>query len=285
VAGAEARGSASSLDQYFREGSERTRGEEAATLIRPVARGEQARHAARRTSEPRSTVTATDELRARLVTETLDAVSREQYRRLAAVLCEEQAEDQLASVVVTSAVPGEGKTLTVINLGLTLSESYGRRVLVIDADLRAPTVHTALGIANERGLSEALGDAGSDLPITQITARFGVMTAGRSASNPLAGFSSPRMGEILRDVAARFDWVLLDTSPVGIVPDAQVLARLVGGVVLVIGAGKTPAAAVERAVAELGGPEAIIGTVLNRIDERRIPDTGYYGHYGYGDRP
>ena len=219
------------------------------------------------------------------MTETLNAVSREQYRRLAAVLDEEQAEDrQLTTVVVTSAVPGEGKTLTVINLALTLSESYARRVLVIDADFRAPSVHTALGIANERGLSDALGDADIDLPIRQVTPGFGVMTAGRHASNPLAGFSSSRMDEILRDAAARFDWVLLDTSPVGIVPDAQVLARLVGGVVLVIGAGSTPAAAVERAVAELGGPDAIIGTVLNRIDERRIPDAGYYGRYGYGDR-
>jgi Mrp family chromosome partitioning ATPase len=92
------------------------------------------------------------------------------------------------------------------------------------------------------------------------------------------------MEEMLGDVATRFDWVVIDTSPVGVLPDAQVLARLVGGVILVIGAGSTPAAAVERAVAELGGPDVIIGTVLNRIDERRIPDAGYYGRYGYGDR-
>ncbi|MNC99944.1 hypothetical protein D3C83_183990 [compost metagenome] len=58
------------------------------------------------------------------------------------------------------------------------------------------------------------------------------------------------------------------------------LARLAGGVVLVIGAGSTPAAAVERAIAELGGPDAIIGTVLNRIEDHRVPDAGYYGRYG-----
>ena len=84
---------------------------------------------------------------------------------------------------------------------------------------------------------------------------------------------------MLEECAARFDWVLIDTPPVGVLPDAQVLARLVGGVILVIGAGSTPAAAVERAVAELGGPDAIIGTVLNRVEERRIPDAGYYGQY------
>ena len=80
------------------------------------------------------------------------------------------------------------------------------------------------------------------------------------------------MGEVIEECAARFDWVLIDTSPVGVLPDAQVLARLVGGVLLVIGAGSTPAAAVERAVAEFGGPEAIIGTVLNRVEEQ--PNTG-----------
>ena len=87
------------------------------------------------------------------------------------------------------------------------------------------------------------------------------------------------MAEVLEECAARFDWVLIDTPPVGVLPDAQVLARLVGEVILVIGAGSTPAAAVERAIAELGGPDAISGTVLNRVEERRIPDAGYYGQY------
>ena len=87
------------------------------------------------------------------------------------------------------------------------------------------------------------------------------------------------MGEVLEECAARFDWVLIDTPPVGVLPDAQVLARLVGAVLFVIGAGSTPAATVERAVAELGGPDAIFGVVLNRVEERRIPDAGYYGRY------
>ena len=77
---------------------------------------------------------------------------------------------------------------------------------------------------------------------------------------------------MLAECAARFDWVLIDTPPVGVLPDAQVLARLVGEVILVIGAGSTPAAAIERAVAELGGPDAISGTVLE--SRRRAPHTG-----------
>ena len=67
--------------------------------------------------------------------------------------------------------------------------------------------------------------------------------------------------------------------PVGVLPDAQVLARLAGAVLFVVGAGRTPAATVERAIVELGGPDAIFGVVLNRVEERRIPGSGYYDHY------
>jgi Mrp family chromosome partitioning ATPase len=135
-------------------------------------------------------------------------------------------------------------------------------------------------------LSEALLDEHDEAFVAPISRRLSVLTAGQSGSNPLAGLTSGRMSEMLRDYAARFDWVILDTAPVGVLPDAQVLARLVGGVILVIGAGTTPAAAVERAVAELGGPDTIIGTVLNRVDQHRIPYAGYYGRYGEidGDR-
>src|SRR5688572_3915658 len=92
---------------------------------------------------PRRTVRLRDngDLGARLVTGGSGSVSLEQYRRLAAVLHEEQMQGNLKTVMVTSAVPSEGKTLTVANLAHTLSESYGRRVLVIDADLRAPSLH------------------------------------------------------------------------------------------------------------------------------------------------
>lgn len=220
------------------------------------------------------------EIQARLVTEGSSSVALEQYRRLAAVLHDEQVHKQLKTVMITSAVPHEGKTLTVVNLALTLSGSFARRVLVIDADLRAPSVHSILGIRNDRGLTEALHASGRELPLTEVSDRLSVMTAGHAGPTPLAGLASERMGELLGECAARFDWVLIDTSPVGVLPDAQVLARLAGGVIFVIGAGSTPAAAVERAIAEIG-PDAIIGTVLNRVDERRIHEASYYNKYGY----
>ena len=255
------------LHQYPHEG----RSFESAEPVRPTSTSR------RSATRPKSSDTA--DLQARLVTGALSTVSLEQYRRLATVLHEEQVQRQLKTVMITSALPQEGKTLTVVNLALTLSESYARRVLVIDADLRWPSVHTVLNIPNTSGLSEALRDGEADLPFVEVSSRLSALTAGTPGPTPLAGLTSKRMAEVIDACAAKFDWVLIDTSPVGVLPDAQVLARLVGAVIFVIGAGSTPAAAVERAIAELG-PDSILGTVLNRVEERRIPEAGYYGQYG-----
>jgi protein-tyrosine kinase len=219
------------------------------------------------------------DLQARLVTDTSNTVSLEQYRKLAAALHDWQIESQSRTLMITSALPNEGKTLTVVNLALTLSESYARRVLVIDADLRAPSLHTVLGIPNDRGLSEALGEDRRELRYVEVSSHLSALTAGTPGPAPLAGLTSSRMAEVLEECASGFDWVLIDTPPVGVLPDAQVLGRLVGGVLFVIGAGSTPAAAVERAVADFGGPEAIVGTVLNRVQEEQIPEVDYYHQY------
>src|SRR5262249_10168308 len=105
------------------------------------------------------------------------------------------------------------------------------------------------------------------------------LTAGHPGPSPLAGLSSGRMGELIEECASNFDWVLIDTPPVGVLPDASVLGRIVGGVIFVIQAGATPAAAVERAIAEIGA-DSVLGTVLNRVEERRIPTANYYNRYG-----
>jgi Mrp family chromosome partitioning ATPase len=136
-------------------------------------------------------------------------------------------------------------------------------------------------LSNARGLSEVLADGRLDLPFIEVSERLSVLTAGRPGPAPLAGLSSPRMRALLEECARRFDWVLVDTPPVGVLPDAQLIARLAGAVVLVIGAGSTPAALVERAVAELG-PECIIGTVLNRVDRHVISEAGYVDRYHSG---
>jgi len=215
---------------------------------------------------------------ARLVSSTADFVGVEQYRRLAASLHDAQTTQGLRVVTVTSALPRDGKTLTAVNLALTLSESYSRRVLLIDADLRRPSVHQVLGIRNRAGLNEVLHGEVQELPLVDLSATLSVLTSGRTRSTPLAGLSSQRMGTLLDDCASRFDWVLLDVPPVGLLADAQILGRLTGAVILVIRAGATPYALVERAITQIGR-ESIIGTVLNGVEETSSYAKAYYGDY------
>jgi capsular exopolysaccharide synthesis family protein len=260
------------LRQYPRESPKTSvRAERIAepTLVPPVATPP---------PQPALVLTESPKLLARLVTSTTSGVSVEQYRRAAASLHDQQLESGLKTVMITSALPGDGKTLTVVNLALTLADSFARRVLVIDADLRLPTLHTTLEIPNGRGLSEALADE-HELPLVEVAEGLTVLTAGTTGSAPMAGLSGERMREIVAECERRYDWVLIDTPPVGVLPDAQLLARLVGAVILVVGAGSTPAEAVERAVEELGGSESIFGVVLNRVDERQISGARYYGQY------
>ena len=205
-------------------------------------------------------------------------ISIEQYRRLAATLHGLHVSAGLRTVMVSSALPRDGKTLTTTNLALTLSESYSRRVLVIDADLRRPSLHTVFGIENRAGLAEGLhaGATGS-LMVTEVSPTLTVLTAGIPDPHPMAGLTSERMAAILKEAASRFDWVLLDTPPIGLISDAQLLAGLVDGVLLVVAAGSTDYVAVSKTVKALGR-ERILGVVLNRV-EQPISSSSHYDDY------
>jgi len=203
----------------------------------------------------------------------------EKYSRLAAVLHEAQTQRGLKTLMVSSALPNEGKTLTVTNLALTLSESYKRRVLLIDADLRRPSIHTMFQVPNGvGGLSDALRSSRGSLSLVEISPKLTILPGGHPDNNPMAGLTSERMKTILEDASERFDWVLVDTPPAVLLPDAQLLARLTDAVLLVIAAGRTPFAMVQRAVTEFGA-DRIIGTVLNRATEGITPASYYGGYY------
>jgi capsular exopolysaccharide synthesis family protein len=210
----------------------------------------------------------------------VDAVAVEQYRRLATVLAEAQASRHIRSLMVTSAVPQEGKTLTATNLALTLSESYERRVLAVDADLRHPSLHRQFGLANDVGLADFLRSSEAPYREIEVSPNLSVIPAGRLDTSSVAALSSARMQSLLADAASRFDWVLLDTPPVGLLSDAQLVARVSDAVLLVIAAGQTPYQLVQRAIGELGA-DRVIGTVLNRIDHGALPVGDYYGRYYY----
>lgn len=239
--------------------------------------------------EPRGTAGAVDideDLRHTPLSDKLsitagDPTSTEQYRRLAGRLYIAQAEHGTRVVMVTSAMPGEGKTLTSTNVALTLAESYKRQVLLIDADLRRPWVHEMFQVPNLSGLNDGLRSAEDHkIPLLRLTDNLSILTAGRPDRDPMSVLSSDRMRRVLQEASTRFDWVIIDTPPVALLTDAHLLASLVDAVVLVVQAGKTPLSAINKAV-EAVGRERILGIVLNRADHASVYHAyDYYGSYG-----
>jgi capsular exopolysaccharide synthesis family protein len=210
----------------------------------------------------------------------MSPISREQYRRIAGVLLDAQGNTGLRIVMVASAVPGEGKTLTAANLALTLSESYRRRVLLIDADLRKPAVHEVFRLNAATGLIEGLeGGQHGKLVVRQVSPNLAVLPAGRPTTDPMAALTSMRMRQLLDEAKEAFDWVIIDTPPLMLLPDAHLLSSLVDGAVLVVKARSTPHNAVKR-TAEIIGRERILGVVLNQAEAKDQSTYGRHAHYG-----
>jgi polysaccharide biosynthesis transport protein len=186
-------------------------------------------------------------------------------------------------VAVTSSQPLEGKTTTACNLGMVLALG-GSRVLLVDADMRRPGLHTVIGVPNEVGLSHLLVGQARVRDAVQKTSEpnLFVIAAGRIPPNPSELLSSERMNALLANLrSGPFDWVIIDTPPVLAVTDAVIVARAVSGVVFVIGSEMTRRVHAERAIETLtAGKTKSIGAVLNRVDLDR--NRYYYSrYYGY----
>jgi capsular exopolysaccharide synthesis family protein len=209
-----------------------------------------------------------------------DPALAHQFGRLAATLIQVQRAQRIKSVLIASAAPGDGKTLTALNLALVLSESYGRRVLLIEGDLRRPALSKAARLPMTGGLSELLRvDEDWHVPLVRLTDALMLLPAGRPDPDPLNGLTSPRMLRLLQDAAGQFDWVVIDTPPLGATADAGLLAPLVDAAILVIRAGVTAHAAVQSAIDTLGR-DRIAGIVLNAASPEET--AGYeldYSHY------
>lgn len=204
------------------------------------------------------------------------ATAIEEYRRLAARLHLAQVERGIRSVIVASAAPGEGKTLTATNLALTLSQSYKRNVLLVDADLRRPSLHDMFGVANVAGLNDGMTDqVERKVPLNQLREHLTLLTAGRPERDPMSVFTSERMRRVLEEAKRRFDWVIVDTPPVGLLTDAKLLAAFVDVVVFVIRARVTPATAVQHAIQAIGR-DKVFGVVLNRVAKSANGPERYY---------
>ena len=205
----------------------------------------------------------------------------EQYRRLGATLHQAQIEKSIRVVMLTSAVAGEGKTLTAANLALTLSESYGRNTLLIDADLRRPTLHTLFDVPNVTGLSDGLReDATQRLSVQRVSPRLSLLTAGRPDGDPTSLLTSEMMRKVVEEAAVTFDWVVIDTPPVGLITDAKLLAGMVDTVLFVIQAASTPYEVARRAIEALG-KNRVMGVVLNRVETEHPLGRDKYYRYDY----
>ena len=191
------------------------------------------------------------------------------------------------TLLVTSSQAGEGKTATAVNLALSLTQ-LGARVLLIDADLRKPRCHHALGLPERPGLAEHLhGEldlAGAVQTLPAASARHGgaalaFVPSGRLVPDAAELVSSTRMREMLADAAAAYDIVIVDSPPIFPVADASLLATQVDGVVLVVRGSRTPRHVTQEAIARLRFMQAkVLGVVLNAID----PDAGEYpSRYAY----
>jgi capsular exopolysaccharide synthesis family protein len=197
----------------------------------------------------------------------------EQYRQLCARLHHAQLERGIKVVMVTSALPDEGKTLTASNLALALSDSYGRQVALIDADLRRPALHEVFvlsGLAPEKLLSET-----GSTSLVMVRPTLAVIGPREAVVDPLAGLTSAGMRRILDLARDQFDWIVVDTPPAGVLPDASVLASLVDSVVMVAQMGRTPFRAIQQAC-EAVGRDRVLGVVLNRADPRVVARAAYH---------
>ena len=189
-----------------------------------------------------------------------------------------QADRGFKLVMVASANPGEGKSLTASNLALTLSESYRRNVLLIDADLRRPAVHDIFGLPNDTGLSDGLAlESVKRLSVIEVSPHLAVLPSGQPMLDPTASLTSTQMRMVLDEARASYDWTIIDTPPIGLLSDAKLLVEMVDGVVLVVEAAKTPYPDLLKAI-DVIGRDRLLGAVLNR--SRDASDRShYYNHY------
>ena len=216
-----------------------------------------------------------------LVSESMPKSSiSEAFRGLrTAVLFSSSSDKELKSIMVTSSSPSEGKSTTASNIAVTLAQQNSK-VLLVDCDLRKPSIHKVFGLGSDKGVSNLLVDPSvkvKELIHETKTENLYVMTSGPIPPNPSELLGSKRMHDILQELESVYDKVVFDSPPVLSVTDSTVLGRLVNGVVIVINSKKTSrdaAISAKKSLSEVG--TNIIGVALNKVD---LKGRGYYQYY------
>lgn len=215
-----------------------------------------------------------------------DSFEADQYRMLRLAV-EQACPGESRVIAITSAVPGDGKTLTAVNLAGAIAQAGEARVLLIDADLRRPSIARVLGrsgIHRGWGLVDAILNRG--LSLEQIAwslepFNLSVVSSRRPQAETYEFLASARFADLIREARQRFDYIVLDTPPVLPAPDSRLIAEIIDGYLVVVAADKTPRKLLEETLILLG-PAKILGLVFNRESYKHSRYGKYY--YAYTSR-
>ncbi|RUS45282.1 CpsD/CapB family tyrosine-protein kinase [Cohnella sp. AR92] len=206
----------------------------------------------------------------------------EAYRTLRTNIQFSGIDERVQFLMVASAQSGDGKSTTISNLAITYAQE-GKKTLLIDGDLRKPSLHHMFGISNRLGLTNVLVNEhpwNSALRASDIPNLF-IMTAGALPPNPSEILASQRMRNLMEELSEEFDMILFDTPPILAVTDGLIISSLCDGVVMVIKSGRTKHALARKLKQSLEHAKArIFGVVLNNV--KRKTGEGYYDYYRYG---
>lgn len=210
------------------------------------------------------------------------APGTEEFRTLRSRLYHLREKMPLRKLLITSALPREGKSFTAANLAQVMVRQHGRRALLIDADLRGPRLHRMLGTASNPGLAEYLLGQNDEFSIMQRGSLENLffIPSGNAIKDPSELIGNGRLQSLLQRLEPLFDWIILDSPPAVPVSDAGVLAKACDGVLMVVRSNVTPADAARRALQEFP-EEALVGVVLNGTSA----DTAPYARYYYESYP
>jgi protein-tyrosine kinase len=222
----------------------------------------------------------------------------EQFRSLRSHVYQARYDAPLKTILVASGMPSEGKSFIAANLAVSMARNSVHNVLLIDSDLRRPTLHTLLGAPNEVGLSDYLNESAEVIDILQRNlveheaknskpgglSNLTFISSGKSTEHSTELVANGRMKELIASVSPYFDWIVIDAPPVLVVSDAVEIARAADSVLLVARAAKTPYEVAQRAQAAFSNSR-VLGFVLNDIKKApRSTAYGYgYNYYYYGE--